>query len=85
MVGEPVTLLYGRRQAWHDDGVAKTPKKAVEPQTGIDTKTVTITQKSWTHCDLCAQRVFYLTAKGAAAAALTEHYNQQHLSELVLA
>lgn len=62
----------------------KTPKKAAEPQT-VDTKTVTITQKSWTRCGLCEQRVFYLVAKGAAAAALTEHYSQQHQGELALA
>jgi hypothetical protein len=67
--------------------VAKTPKRAAEPQTSAptDTQTVTTTQMSWTRCGSCGRQVWYLPAKGAAAAALTEHYNKEHLGELVLA
>lgn len=45
-------------------------------------KPVTTGQMPWARCDQCGRRLFYKAGKGAAAAALTEHYNAEHLAEL---
>lgn len=56
---------------------AKSNKRAPEP--------VTTTRMAWSRCQTCGRQVFYRPGKGAAAAALTEHANKEHLAELASA
>ena len=35
----------------------------------------------WARCEACGRQIFYKAGKGAAAAALTGHYNAEHLPE----
>lgn len=51
-------------------------------QTKTKPKPVTTRQLPWARCGACGRQVFYRAGKGAAAAALTEHYNAEHLAEL---
>jgi hypothetical protein len=51
-------------------------------QTKTKPKPVTVEQMPWARCGQCGRQIFYKAGKGAAAAALTEHYNAEHLAEL---
>jgi hypothetical protein len=74
----PLTHIYGRHDPWHYDHVPKKNKSQVS-------QPVTTTQQPWVRCEQCGNEVFYQPGKGAAAAALTTHYNKEHVAELASA